>query len=108
MDNVVTLIQYFKKHSQDSPLLTWTKYRGDYLDACLILESRGRFSESCGNPNCGSEPGFTPTFRCLDCFGNALFCKECIIFLHHINPLHRIQVIAHYFSLYKLNLNTRT
>lgn len=86
---------YKNENSQDSPLLTWTKYRGNYLDACLILEGRGRFydSSACGNPKCCSEPGYSsPTFRCLDCFGNGLLCQECIVSLHHINPLHRIQV----------------
>jgi hypothetical protein len=32
--------------SQDVPLLTWKEFFGDYLDACLILEGRGRFHQS--------------------------------------------------------------
>lgn len=26
---------------KDTPLLTWKKYRDEYLDACLMLEGRG-------------------------------------------------------------------
>ena len=80
-------------HSQDLPLLTWKKYRGEYLDACLILEGRGRFHESCANTKCCQ--GSTATFRCVDCFGYSMFCKDCIVSAHYINPLHRIEVWDH-------------
>jgi hypothetical protein len=72
------------------PLLTWMEFRGDYLDACLTLDGRGRFLNACANPKCAQ--GSTPAFRCLDCFGYSMFCKDCIISAHHINPLHRIEV----------------
>ena len=103
-------VKYLDKYLQDTPLLTWTKFRAEYLDICLILEGRGRFYESCGNPQCRSElPFVSPSFRCLDCFGYALLCKECIVSVHHINPLHRIQVINHQYRICrKLNLNART
>lgn len=73
-------------------MLTWRKYRADYLDSCLVLEGRGRFHNSCANPRCGSEMRDTPNFRCLDCFGYAMVCKQCIVSVHHILPLHRIEV----------------
>jgi hypothetical protein len=61
---VQSLITIYRKLSQDTPLLTWKKYRGDYLDACLILEGRGRFYTSCANSNCVREQGstLTPSF----------------------------------------------
>ncbi|KAG1864793.1 hypothetical protein F4604DRAFT_1882005 [Suillus subluteus] len=32
-----------------------------------------------------------PQFRCIDCFGAELYCKDCIVSLHAQNPVHRIQ-----------------
>ena len=73
-------------------MLTWKEYRGEYLDACLILEGRGRFFKTCANANCGTSSTVTPTFRCLDCFGYGLYCRQCIVTAHQVNPLHQIEV----------------
>jgi hypothetical protein len=90
---------------QDTPLLTWKEYRGNYLDACLELEGRGRFfrvnTRACTNASCAAllptasgtmDSNLTRTFRCLDCFGHGMYCQQCIVSLHMLNPLHHIEV----------------
>ena len=91
-----------KKKKKDTPLLTWKEYRGHYLDACLELEGRGRFRQpECAKLNCRSiltdrrvppDANVSRTFRCLDCFGNGLYCQQCLVSDHLLNPLHRIEV----------------
>ena len=75
--------------SKDAPLMTWVKHRQEYLDACLILDGRGRFASCCANINCLAA---SPMHRCRDCFGQRLYCQTCILGLHQSLPLHRIQV----------------
>ena len=77
---------------KDTPLLTWKEHRDEYLDACLVLNGRGRAFKSCTNLKCVSPASSTPTFRCQDCFGCGRYCKECIVSAHYLNPLHRIEV----------------
>jgi hypothetical protein len=75
---------------QDLPLETWKEdFRQRYLDAILGLDGRGRESLHCSTLGCGTS---NPSFRCCDCFGMKLFCRPCILNLHKINPLHRIEV----------------
>lgn len=66
----------------------WRGERDAYLACILWLEGRGdSIHSSCRN--CGEE---VPTkFRCRDCFGGDLWCEQCTVSLHVLNPLHRIQ-----------------
>ncbi|KAG1778278.1 hypothetical protein EV702DRAFT_1026696 [Suillus placidus] len=38
-----------------------------------------------------SECNGYPEYRCRDCFGMALYCKDCTVSRHRESPLHRIQ-----------------
>ncbi|KAK7021051.1 hypothetical protein VNI00_017540 [Paramarasmius palmivorus] len=72
----------------DAPLLTWKeKHREQYLKNHLESEGRGRLHNglcsSCNAPN--------PTYRCLDCFGLRMYCKGCLLRIHHDQPLHHVQ-----------------
>ena len=74
---------------EDAPLVTWKQYRQEYLDACLILDGRGRRNGHCASAPCQRSG---PSFRCRDCFGNRLFCKACIVEHHRDQPLHILEV----------------
>ena len=74
---------------EDAPLVTWKKYRQEYLDTCLILDGCGRHNGHCASATCQRSGA---TFRCRDCFGYRLYCKACIIACHHDQPLHILEV----------------
>jgi hypothetical protein len=38
---------------------------------------------------------FKPTFRCMDCYGSRLLCKECMLSEHKHLPLHFIEASPH-------------
>lgn len=80
---------------KDAPLLTWKQYRDKYLDACLVLDGRGRHHQCCTSSGCQQS---NPTFRCRDCFGLALYCKACIIDHHRNGPLHFLEVWRPHYS----------
>jgi hypothetical protein len=75
---------------KDTPLVGWLeKHREEYLDWTFASEGRGRiFDNCCSNPGCTGEP----LYRCLDCIGYAMICKECIVKAHRSLPCHRVQV----------------
>ncbi|KAG1861286.1 hypothetical protein F4604DRAFT_1684097 [Suillus subluteus] len=60
---------------QDNPIALWIKECETYLLELLRLEGRGdyMFAEACpGTSECEG----CPEYRCWDCFGIALYCKE--------------------------------
>ncbi|KAH7907679.1 hypothetical protein BJ138DRAFT_1116497 [Hygrophoropsis aurantiaca] len=78
-----------KRTAGDHPLLTWINFRDVYLQELLRLEGRGdHAADNSMCDMCQLEVGF---FRCQDCFGVDLFCKECTLTKHAQSPLHRIQ-----------------
>ncbi|KAH7906698.1 hypothetical protein BJ138DRAFT_1219360 [Hygrophoropsis aurantiaca] len=77
-----------KRTAGDRPLLLWLAERDDFLQELLRSEGRGDYAE---HLPCHSCPEAQPTFRCEDCFGRNLYCHQCIVNVHTINPLHRIQ-----------------
>lgn len=78
---------FAKQCQQDIPLDTWKKYRDEYLDECMVLEGRGKFSHACVGCKQAS-----PQYRCRDCMHGALWCQDCIVVRHDQSPLHRIEV----------------
>ncbi|KAG1768260.1 hypothetical protein EV702DRAFT_979562, partial [Suillus placidus] len=61
-----------------------------YLLELLRLEGHGDYmcAEVCpGSSECNG----CPEYRCRDCFGTALYCKDCTVSRHRESPLHRIQ-----------------
>ncbi|KAJ7085995.1 hypothetical protein B0H15DRAFT_923193 [Mycena belliarum] len=41
-------------------------------------------------PGCGGKSKLRPRFRCGDCHGQVLYCRDCIVKRHLENPLHRV------------------
>ncbi|KAI3605284.1 hypothetical protein WG66_013037 [Moniliophthora roreri] len=72
----------------DAPLLSWRdKHREEYLDHIMMSEGRGQmFTGTCSG--CVSEQA---VYRCQDCIGLPLLCKQCLLEKHTDMPLHRIQ-----------------
>ncbi|KAJ7141824.1 hypothetical protein C8R46DRAFT_1233533 [Mycena filopes] len=74
----------------DISLHNWRAKRDTYISA--ILRSYG---PACANtsvcPGCGGASKLVPRFRCRECFGGVLYCKNCIVGRHRENPLHRLQ-----------------
>lgn len=75
--------------ARDEPLAAWKPLRAEYLDEVLRSEGRGRCGRSvkCGLCNDGS-----PEYRCGECLGGRLLCKNCVVVAHSLLPLHRVQV----------------
>ena len=72
---------------QDVPLKTWVKYRDDYLDECMFIESRGTFYSSCAGCR-----ALMPQYRCKDCTLGPLWCQACLLQRHDQSPLHLVEV----------------
>jgi hypothetical protein len=79
---------------QDDPLRVFALEVETFLHEFLRLESR---ADQPG-PACPSCEDGVATVRCVDCFGGALFCRNCIVSVHARNPLHRVQVCADYYE----------
>jgi hypothetical protein len=79
-------------------VLMWAESEmDDYLHEFLRLDGRG----DAGNQNhCVNCELGDPVYRCEDCFGSVLYCRDCIVALHKCNPLHRIEVRYFSISLY--------
>ena len=63
------------------------EYRDEYLDECMVLEGRGKFTKGCAGCN---KP--FPSYCCRDCKLGPLWCKNCIVRRHDQSPLHCIEV----------------
>ncbi|KAJ7678300.1 hypothetical protein DFH06DRAFT_975917, partial [Mycena polygramma] len=61
-------------------------HRMPYLRELLRRDGLGEASDVVC-PGCTSG---VPAYRCRDCKGNLLFCKECCLMRHAANPLHII------------------
>ena len=70
------------------------EHQDEYLDACLVLDGCRWFFNLCANLKCESHLSTTatPSFRCQECFGYGVYCKEYIVSAHILNLLHRIEV----------------
>ena len=64
-------------------------YRDMFLREMLRYDGRG---DALLKPECRVCNKREGIFRCLDCFGERLFCGACIASLHMDNPFHRIKV----------------
>jgi hypothetical protein len=71
---------------QDDNLRHWVaNYRDNYL---RVLVSREGFMGK--EPCCPcSKPA---KYRCSECYGGQLFCRECLVEAHRLRPLCRIEV----------------
>ncbi|KAF8577085.1 hypothetical protein K439DRAFT_1649163 [Ramaria rubella] len=78
-------------YMQYRPMDNWIPLHSLFLDELLCLEGLGTIPENLKYWHC--EAFERPVLhRCLDCFGNKLYCKDCVVCLHAHCPLHRIQL----------------
>ncbi|KAF7343572.1 CxC2 domain-containing protein [Mycena sanguinolenta] len=69
----------------DEPLRHWVQhYRDSYLRVLVTREGSMGESTAC---LCG-EPG---KYRCKECHGAQMYCKECMVEAHRLRPLCRIE-----------------
>ncbi|KAG1884343.1 hypothetical protein F4604DRAFT_1878735 [Suillus subluteus] len=74
--------------ANDHPLLSWMDDRDMFLLEFLRHKGRGDYGGASVCWHCCLN---VPQFRCIDCFGAELYCKDCIVSSHAQNPVHRIQ-----------------
>ncbi|KAG2028403.1 hypothetical protein BDR03DRAFT_883375 [Suillus americanus] len=76
----------------------WVNGREGYIMELIRHEGHGDYTtrEAChGHRECT----FELEYRCRDCFGTELYCKDCMVERHRDNPLHRIKHWnGHYFK----------
>ncbi|KIJ60877.1 hypothetical protein HYDPIDRAFT_116748 [Hydnomerulius pinastri MD-312] len=77
-----------RRYASDRPLLMWIPQRSAFLDEFIRHEGRGDYLEDLGCYHCKEEPG---VYRCDDCFGRELYCRDCIVKCHASMPLHFIK-----------------
>lgn len=70
---------------------SWIPYRDEYLDELLWHDGCGDI-RSCSLCEANNAP-----FKCRDCTGSLLFCRECLLHHHRILPLHRVLVVFRSF-----------
>jgi len=72
----------------------WRSHVAELLSEVLAQESSPNLSAGnsytrCMRHSCASEEA---QFRCLDCVGQMILCKDCIVESHQNSPFHHVQV----------------
>ncbi|KAI0056201.1 hypothetical protein BV25DRAFT_1921198 [Artomyces pyxidatus] len=75
--------------NSDRPLLTWARYRDQFLDESLRAEGRGLLAGLDCCPDC--RRAMPCTVRCRECAGQELTCVECACERHMRLPLHMVE-----------------
>ncbi len=73
----------------------WLEEADEYLQELLRREGRGDFATTpcpCGSAGSHAE------YRCEDCYGDRLYCQQCISGYHLKHPLHRVRVSRRSFA----------
>ncbi|KAJ7116142.1 hypothetical protein C8R43DRAFT_1138010 [Mycena crocata] len=65
----------------------WRPMRGAVLNIMLARDGRMDACEKC--PGC--DLGRKANFHCRHCFGDEMYCKQCLACLHTTNPLHIVE-----------------
>lgn len=76
------LINYTQIH--DNPLSSWLDLRDQYL--AILLQGEALSSKHCHSCNSTQD-----LYRCQDCFGSPICCKDCLLHTHISAPFHHIQ-----------------
>ena len=77
------------KPNQQTLLEEWLQYRDEFMDEWIRLESSSQLTCL---PQCLGCTTPQATFRCVDCFVESLYCKECLLSSHRCEPFHSLQV----------------
>ncbi|KAJ7238471.1 hypothetical protein C8J57DRAFT_1528783 [Mycena rebaudengoi] len=76
-----------KTEAADKSMHDWRLLRDSVLAELLRRDGCGDANiNSC--PGCGSA---SPQIRCVQCFGDKIYCEVCIVKQHQVHPLHVIQ-----------------
>ena len=75
--------------SQSCPIQEWLQYQQEFIDEFIHLDSLGEQGQLVACIHCGENDG---TVRCGDCFGQGLYCTNCIVMSHVFLPLHRLSM----------------
>ncbi|KAL1738429.1 hypothetical protein HDZ31DRAFT_78371, partial [Schizophyllum fasciatum] len=76
--------------ASDEPMREFRKRIDDYIENFMRTEGRDDAdAEIC--PTCPAQAFGIPRYRCSECFGRALYCKECCIQQHIARPFCRIE-----------------
>lgn len=71
-------------------MYSWLDVRSTVLDEIVSLDGPGDHRVDLCSLCSNSSP--TPLYRCLECSFSPLYCGECIVKLHKVLPLHRLEV----------------
>ncbi|KAM6501762.1 hypothetical protein JOM56_001739 [Amanita muscaria] len=76
-------------NTTSTKLQEWLAFRQTCLDEILRHDGRGDFLDCESCVECGKEEGM---YKCRDCFdGSLLRCQSCLVSIHGVHPLHRIE-----------------
>ncbi|KAF6749127.1 hypothetical protein DFP72DRAFT_1073682 [Ephemerocybe angulata] len=81
----------------DDPLALFTPYIDTFLDELLRLDGLGDAGAGSVVTCCGAvcKTAFTSqskdAYRCRDCFNTGVWCLDCLLENHKLDPLHRIE-----------------
>ncbi|KAK6978163.1 CxC2 domain-containing protein [Favolaschia claudopus] len=92
-DGILVTVAETARRTGERPLHAWYPLRDDYVAEQLRREGRGsqRVYARCAGSRGPCEG--TPEYRCMnaECFGEAMYCKECILAVHARLPTHFIE-----------------
>ena len=71
-------------------MFTWLNVRSTLLDDMVGLDGPGDSHPNLCNLCSNSQSA--PSYRCLECSHSLLYCSKCIVKLHKMLPLHRVEV----------------
>ena len=70
-------------------LTEWLAFRPTFLDELLRWDGRGLNTDHvCAR----CQEAATAMFRCIECFGTPMLCKECLLQMHKHSPFHAVKV----------------
>jgi len=89
VSSVPTLLTKLMITRRQTRMADWLEYRLIMLDELLRKDGLG---DSTTPGICAKCMKLVGGYRCDDCFGDDMYCAECIVSSHHQLPLHRVQV----------------
>ena len=69
---------------------SWLDVQSTVLDEIITLDGPGNIQIGLCSTCLDHES--TPLYHCLECLHGSLVCGECVVKLHHLLPLHRLEV----------------
>lgn len=83
---------------------SWLSIQSSVLDEIVTLDGpAGHHLDLCSS--CSNHQS-APLYRCLECAYSLLHCSECVVKLHKVLPLHRLEVclFLYYTTICRLTL----